>query len=61
MTTTDNIFALEPGKTPAFERTALETFRFQADRCAVYREYLDRIGVIPAEVTRIEQIPFLPI
>ena len=61
MTTTDNIFALEPGNTPAFERTALETFRFQADRCAVYREYLDRIGVIPAEVTRIEQIPFLPI
>ena len=54
MTTTDNIFALEPGNTPAFERTALETFRFQADRCAVYREYLDRIGVIPAEVTRIE-------
>ena len=34
MTTTDNIFALEPGNTPAFERTALETFRFQADRCA---------------------------
>lgn len=61
MTTTDNIFALEPGNTPAFERTALETFRFQADRCAVYREYLDRIGVVPAEVTRIEQIPFLPI
>ena len=27
----------------------------------MYREYLDRIGVIPAEVTRIEQIPFLPI
>ena len=56
MTTTDDIFALEPGNTPAFERTALETFRFQADPCAVYREYLDRIGVIPAEVTRIEQI-----
>ena len=61
MTTTDNIFALEPRNTSAFERTALETFRFQADRCAVYREYLDRIGVVPAEVTRIEQIPFLPI
>ena len=61
MTTTDDIFALEPENTPAFERTALETFRFQADRCAVYREYLDRIGVVPAEVTRIEQIPFLPI
>ena len=61
MTTTDNIFALEPRNTSAFERTTLETFRFQADRCAVYREYLDRIGVVPAEVTRIEQIPFLPI
>ena len=61
MTTTDNIFALEQGNTPAFELTAVETFRFQADRCAGYREYLDRIGVIPAEVTRIEQIPFLPI
>ncbi len=35
MTTTDNIFALEPRNTSAFERTTLETFRFQADRCAV--------------------------
>ena len=40
---------------------ALEVFRFQAEHCAVYAEYLRLIGVDPAPITRIEDIPMLPI
>lgn len=44
-----------------FARAALETFRFQAGHCAVYREYVDRIGVRVGEVSDWRQIPMLPI
>lgn len=40
---------------------ALEVFRFQAEHCAVYAEYLRLIGVDAASITRIEDIPMLPI
>ena len=55
----DDIFRIDTDA--AFERAALETFRFQAGRCAPYREYLDRIGVRPAQVGSLREIPFLPI
>ena len=44
-----------------FDRVALEVFRFQAEACAPYREYLELLGVDPAAVECPEQIPFLPI
>lgn len=44
-----------------FDRVALEVFRFQAEACAPYREYLELLGVDPVAVERPEQIPFLPI
>ncbi len=44
-----------------FAALALETFRFQAAHCAPYREWIDYLGVDPAGVERIEEIPFLPI
>lgn len=56
----DDIFTLGADE-EAFERATLETFRFQANQCAVYREYLDRIGVDAVQVRRIKEIPFLPI
>ena len=37
----------------AFDCAALELFRFQAERCGVYREYLAEIGVDPAAVRRV--------
>ena len=40
---------------------ALEVFRFQAEHCAVYAEYLRLIGADAASITRIEDIPMLPI
>lgn len=44
-----------------FDRVALEVFRFQAEACAPYREYLELLGVDPAAVECPKQIPFLPI
>lgn len=45
----------------AFDRAALETFRFQSEQCAPYREYLGLIGCDAQSVRSVEQIPFLPI
>lgn len=45
----------------AFDRAALEVFRRQAVDCAPYREYLELVGIDPATVTRVDEIPFLPI
>lgn len=44
-----------------FERVALQLFRHQAEHCAPYAEYIRLIGVEPAEVQRVEDIPMLPI
>lgn len=44
-----------------FNAMALEVFRFQAEHCAVYAEYLRLIGVDAASIRRIEDIPMLPI
>jgi hypothetical protein len=55
----DNILAIE---TPdEFDRVALEVFRRQAVECAPYRDYLDAVGIDPCGVTRVSEIPFLPI
>jgi hypothetical protein len=44
-----------------FESVAIEVFRFQAEQCAPYREYLALVGIDPAEVTQVSKIPYLPI
>src|SRR5574344_2133856 len=44
-----------------FEAAALETFRFQASQCDVYRDYIASIGIAPTTVNSVEQIPYLPI
>lgn len=55
----DEIFLLRSDL--AFEREALALFRFQAEHCPPYAEYVRLIGVDPASVTRVEDIPMLPI
>ncbi len=45
----------------AFDTKALEIFRFQALHNLVYRQYLELLGVKPNRVTRIVDIPFLPV
>jgi phenylacetate-coenzyme A ligase PaaK-like adenylate-forming protein len=44
-----------------FEEAALSVFRFQAENCEVYKEFISNLGIDPAEVSNIDQIPFLPI
>lgn len=45
----------------SFEAAAVELFRFQAERCAPYREYLRLVEADPSQVDCVERIPFLPI
>jgi hypothetical protein len=44
-----------------FAHIALEVFRFQAVNNPVYRAFIQNLSVDPVTVTRIEDIPFLPI
>jgi phenylacetate-coenzyme A ligase PaaK-like adenylate-forming protein len=44
-----------------FISVALETFHFQYANVAVYRRFCELLNVNPAEVSEIEDIPFLPI
>lgn len=44
-----------------FESAALEVFRFQSRNCQVYADFVDHLGVRPASVSRIAEIPFMPI
>ena len=47
--------------TRSFEELALEIFRFQADECPVYSQYIDLLGIDPQGVDGILKIPFLPV
>lgn len=44
-----------------FNALALDLFRLHAATNPVYRGFLNGLGVAPASVTRVEDIPFLPI
>ncbi|MBS1523081.1 MAG: acyl transferase [Bacteroidetes bacterium] len=44
-----------------FAETALQVFRFQAQNCTVYREFITNLKVDIGVVDSIEKIPFLPI
>jgi hypothetical protein len=44
-----------------FDQIALQLFHFQAIHNPVYEEYLGNLGVQPASITRLSDIPFLPI
>ena len=40
---------------------ALELFQYQAKYNPVYREYINLLGMVPEKVTKLKNIPFLPI
>ncbi|MBL4939311.1 MAG: acyl transferase [Lutibacter sp.] len=44
-----------------FENKAIEIFRFQAENCTVYKEFLNHLKLNINDVKSINQIPFLPI
>jgi len=54
----DKIFSVEQ---KGFEQLALEIFQFQFAANPVYRSYINAIGIRPAEIDKVEKIPFLPI
>jgi phenylacetate-coenzyme A ligase PaaK-like adenylate-forming protein len=45
----------------SFEPLALEVFRYQYKHNAVYRAFVQALGVDASKINKIEQIPFLPI
>ena len=55
----EKIFSI--GNDEELEAVALELFRWQAERCMPYRQYIELLGIDPQSVKSIEQIPFLPI
>ena len=64
----NKIFAIEDilsiGSEAEFEQKALQLFRFQAEHCKPYREYLELAGFgaeAVASVDRLQKIPFIPI
>ena len=44
-----------------FNELALDIFRFQAEHCPPYAEYIGHLGISRDTIDRIEKIPFLPI
>ena len=44
-----------------FERVALDVFHYQAACCSVYKRYLQLLGIEPAVVKAVTEIPFLPV
>jgi phenylacetate-coenzyme A ligase PaaK-like adenylate-forming protein len=44
-----------------FDELAMEAFRYQAELCPPYSEFLFNLGIKPQEVKKVNQIPFLPI
>lgn len=55
----DKIFSIRSNE--EFREAALELFRWQAERCAPYKQYIGLLGIDPQSIDSIEQIPFLPI
>lgn len=49
------------GESFDFQTLALDTFRYQAARCPVYKRYIELLGVDPERVDSLEKIPYLPI
>jgi hypothetical protein len=44
-----------------FEKKALELFRYQAENCSIYRQYLSILNTEVEAIDTLEKIPFLPI
>src|SRR6187402_714140 len=44
-----------------FSAAALAVFKYQAANCAVYHDFIKGLRINPADITTVQQIPFLPI
>lgn len=59
MISSEALFSIQDDR--RFEAMALMLFRHQAAHCAPYRAYIELLGITPAAVRSIAEIPFLPI
>jgi len=59
MVSTDAIFNIT--SEDQFHDTALDVFKFQFENNVVYRSFCDLLYKHPSDITKIEDIPFLPI
>jgi hypothetical protein len=44
-----------------FEKTTLEIFRIQSEKCIPYRDFINLVGIKASSVNSIDKIPFLPV
>ena len=44
-----------------FDELALSVFKFQSEKCTVYKNFIKYLGIDIASINSIEKIPFLPI
>lgn len=54
----EQIVTVEPAD---FEALALRIFRYQAQYNDVYRSYIQHLGIVPANISALTEVPFLPI
>jgi hypothetical protein len=54
----DKVFQVDA---EGFSSLAIDLFRFQASNNIVYKEFLEALKVDPFRISRLEEIPFLPI
>lgn len=57
----DRILQLAPNDDATFTDVALDVFRWQAEACPTYAQYLRLIGCDASRVTDLADVPFLPI
>lgn len=57
----ERIFALNEHNDVSFEQLALALFQYHASKNETYREFIGHLGINSTEVTKLNQIPFLPI
>ncbi|MCD7963533.1 MAG: acyltransferase [Rikenellaceae bacterium] len=55
----DRIFSIKDSE--EFSECALDIFRFQAENCPPYSEYLSCLDIVPENIFSPEDIPYLPI
>ncbi|MFP5081124.1 acyl transferase [Pedobacter sp. JCM 36344] len=48
-------------KNKDFEEIGLAIFRYQANNCAVYRDYIRNLNINLSEVSSLKKVPYLPI
>lgn len=57
----ERIFALNEHNDVLFEQLALSLFQYHASKNETYREFIGHLGIKSTQVTKLNQIPFLPI